>query len=121
MMKIFQSSRYGSDANIYFDRDLIQIQDSHLEWLRTQGNAEYVDVPDDSLGRYIGDFFLILMDLDKPPKHFRVIMRLNGLKSPTDYDGTLTKVFIPDLQVLESITQVYLTGRKQLKVGAEQR
>ena len=120
-MKIFQSTIFNTDATLYFDRDLMQVQDSHLEWLKTAGNVQYRAIPDYLLDNARGDFFAVLVNFEIPPKYHRVIMLMNGLKSPADYNGQSMNVLIPDIQQLESITSVYMTARNKLRLSDTQR
>jgi len=120
-MKIFQGSIFNTDATLYFDKDLIQVQDSHLEWFKRAGRPEYRPIPDSILDNARGDFFAVLTHFSIPPKYHRVIMLLNGLKSPADYSGQSMDVLLPDIQVLEAITSVYMTARNKLRLPDTQR
>lgn len=121
VMKIFQGSIFNTDAGLYFDRDLMQVMDSHQEYLKTAGKVTFMDIPEASLGNYKGDFFAVLTDFQIAPKYHRIIMQLNGFTSPTDYAGTQFRVLIPDIQVIETIAGVYMTGRSGLRLNDTQR
>lgn len=107
---------YNTSTYPYFNGNLKQVLDSHLEYLKNTGNRKYEPLNPEFRGKYIGDFYSVLNDLLIPPKYHRVIMLLNGLTNPIQYDGLGKAVFIPDLQLIEGILSVYNTGRGKLRL-----
>lgn len=116
MMKIFNDTIFDGSAVLFFDPDFIQVLDSHKEWLRTQPNSRMVEIPSHSLDNYKGDFFAFLTDIEVSPNYHRITMLLNGFMSPSDYMGQPMFVFIPDAGAIETIANVYRTGRGKLKL-----
>lgn len=114
MMPIFDDCVIAPGYESFYRRDFNQVLDSHLEYLKTAGNTQYMEIPSAWLGNYKGDFYAVLWGFNIPAQYHRIIMRLNGYHSPTDYAGTAGAVLVPDISVIDAILSVYGTGESAL-------
>ena len=111
---------YGDNSKPFFDPNFRNILDSHLEYLKVTGNVELdASVDTDYMGQFHGDFYAILTHMNITPKYHRIIMLMNGLTNPIQYEGQLTSLIIPDLTVIDRIMSVYNTGKGSLRLDAE--
>ena len=113
--KLFQSATYGAESTPYFREDFQQTLDSHLEYLKVNGNTRTVDVDPKSIGKASGDFYVILTDLNLHPKYHRTTLLLNGFTSPNQYSGENMKVFIPDTTIIDKLLTIYNTSKSKNK------
>lgn len=109
---------YTSSSNPFYNADFRKMLDPHLHWLKTAGNVRHnVQVPSSYMGAFIGDFYAVLTVLGIQPKFHRIVMLINGLTNPVQYDGQITELTIPDVDLMDSILMVYNTGRSKLLNG----
>ncbi len=57
--------------------------------------------------KYTGDFIGLLNYLKLPPQYHWCTMVVNGLKSPTEMNVSLTQIFLPDTNELEVLKNLY--------------
>ena len=106
----------NSSMASFFHPDFNQVLDSHIEFLKVNGNPSTKVIPSESRGLFIGDFYALLEVLEIPPKYHRLVMNMNGFTSPTKYNNQLNSVFVPDLSLVDKILTVYNTGKRKLIV-----
>lgn len=109
----------NSSSTSFYNPDFMQVLDSHREYFRTAGNPEYRVIDSESKGRYIGDFYAVLHDMRIAPKYHRIVMQLNGITNPIQYDNQLLQVFIPDFSKIDRLLSIYNSGVKSLKLSQE--
>lgn len=114
MMPIFDDTVLAVGNEAFYRRDFIQVLDSHLEYLKTAGNVQRLEIPTAMLGNYRGDYYAVLWGLNIPLQYHRIIMHVNGYHSPTDYSGDPGTVLVPDLAVIDALLGVYDTGSSAL-------
>lgn len=88
--------------------------ETHLPWLRTSTEQEVVAITPQVGYKYEGDFFGALTELRIPRYLHWTVMRLNGLYSPSDYNGEAVTVLIPGRAVLQQLAAVAATTQKKI-------
>lgn len=117
--KLNQSLIYGTEALPYFDKNFMQILDSHIEYLKTAGTPTEKVIESRYLGQYYGDFYNILNDAGISAKYHRVILLMNGLTSPIQYAGQFLTYLCPDFAKVDQILGAYNTGKKNLRTDVQ--
>lgn len=113
---LFSKAVYDAQSFPFYEEDFCQVLDSHLTYLRENGNTTVRVVDNKYMGAFLGDFYAILSNMQIDPRYHRIIMLLNGLTNPINYDGQLKQIFIPDLTLIDVIFSVYNTGKHKLKL-----
>lgn len=76
---------------------------AHKKWLIDNGRYHVVYLDPVTADRFKGDFYGLLQDSGVSPDIFAFSMAMNALSDPTDYDGTMTILMIPDYQAAVDI------------------
>lgn len=97
----------GEDV-YYNDKYRIMIE-QHVEQLRTSTDAQEVAVSEQSAIRQLGDFYGLLLELNVLPKYHWIVMVVNGLKQPNEYNGG-NALIMPSVNEIERLTQVFLAN-----------
>lgn len=100
---------------VYYEdawRDVIEF---HLPLISSTGNNTTIPVVDSDTIKYQFDFFGLLQEYGIPVWLHWITMRLNGLGAPTEYDGSLRTLVIPDNQMVKQILAVYQASKQQVK------
>lgn len=72
-----------------------------------QGGLEPLVVPSAQASSFPGDLYGLLLDLGISPDHHYAVMRVNGLRSPNDFDGLEKPLLIPDLRIVDQLKSLY--------------
>lgn len=75
----------------------------YLPLFRTAGNVQYHPIDEVIVRRHIADFYGLLASFHIPRGLFWIIMRVNRLHSPSDFNRSFTKLIIPDITLVERI------------------
>jgi hypothetical protein len=98
---------------VYNDPDFLVALESHLTYLRSSPSLRVVTVSIHQNHKYEGDLYGLLDDLNVEKKYHYIVMRVNGMVSSADYDGTRENLFIPDfteVNLLKNILQTAYVG-----------
>lgn len=93
----------------YFEHDFLVILESHLTYLRTNGNLRLVTVSEHQNFKYEGDLYGLLDDLDVIKKFHYITARVNGYESSSDFKGDVEYLVVPDYTEIEMLKSVYQT------------
>lgn len=94
---------------VFFDHDFLVLLESHLTYLRTQGNIRLATVSKHQNYKYEGDLFGLLDDLDVLKKFHHITARVNGYESSSDFKGDVEYLVIPDYAEVDMLKTVYQT------------
>lgn len=112
-MALFQSSIFPRGSEVFLEPDFCQTIDSMIEYLKVTGNITYREIPKEFLGNYYGDFYAVLNGFNIDPQYHRIILLVNNYTSPYQYHGEEFLVKIPDIGIINSLLQVYSTGKSK--------
>ncbi len=82
-----------------------------MQILRNTAKPKAVELSGAQEVRHRGDFFALLNELLISQELHWIIMRLNGLNSPMEYQGNLEVILIPDNSFLELILRRFMNRR----------
>ena len=83
--------------------------EDHLEWLRNHKDTKLIEIaPMTALNRK-GDLFGLLGDLGIPMYMWWVILRLNHFINPHDYDGSIIRLLVCDVELISRLAMAVST------------
>ena len=92
---------------IYYDPDFRNVLEDHMTYLRTHPTTEVIQVDDGQAFLYTNDFYGLTRALLIPAELRWVMLRMNNMKSPTDYKADRTMLIRPNQTVVDFIQQSY--------------
>jgi hypothetical protein len=98
----------AGDVNYYTPAIRQMIEDLRSR-IVTSASTSTVEITLDLEYRFRGDFYKLLQQMKYPQDMFWIIMRINGLHSPIDYDGNLGTLLVPSRHTLDTLVQKYMT------------
>lgn len=101
-------------GDIYNSMTWRLLVETHLDWLRASTEAEVVAIPPQLGYKYEGDFYGALTELNIPRYLHWTTMRVNGLYSPSDFDGEARVVMVPARRVLQQLAAVAMTSQRKI-------
>jgi hypothetical protein len=90
----------------------------HLAWLLASAGTSTFAVADSDTIKYQFDFYGLLQAYNMPVWTHYIILRMNNLLAPTDYDGTLSIITIPSTGTVNRILSVYQAIQQKVKTIA---
>jgi len=91
-----------------------QTFEDHLHDIADNGIDRLVEVVNNDMVVYKGDFYGLLIKHNVPVDLHWFTLRLNGLHSPLDYPGTPITVKIPSKSYLEKLLKRYTNRTSQI-------
>ena len=95
--------------DIWYDQTFRITLEDHLTWLKNNSGTLQITIAANDAYKYEGDFFGLLNKYNAPPYLHWIIMRMNGLTSPSDSDASINTLLVPNLNVLDNIRQSYIS------------
>lgn len=92
---------------LYYSVGFRQIIEDHLEYLRNNGAIQQLPVNVQDGNMWSGDYYGLLTYLNIPLEMHYITLRVNGMTSPTDYDGSVLQILLPDSDVTDALLQQY--------------
>ena len=80
--------------------------EDHVTWLKESSLVNILNIEKQHQIKYRGDFFGLLNQYGVKPDLHWITMRINGLHTSGEYDGSITTLFIPNRRDVD-----YLLGR----------
>lgn len=112
-MTVNELARQSSDY--YYQREEFRnIIEDHLQVLKHKGTKIPIPVSAYQESKYRGDFYGLLQNLQIPVELHWIVLRINGLHSPMDYQGTMIEIIGPDHNYIKLLLQRYMNSRKYL-------
>lgn len=94
---------------VFNDPNFLIMLESHLTYLKTNGNVVRYNITEHQNYKFEGDLFGLLDDIHLDKKHHHVVMRVNGYESSADFKGDVSSLLIPDLSELSLLQNIYMT------------
>jgi len=105
-------------GSIYYQQAWRDNVEFHLPYLLADaGTSSFTVTPSDTV-KYTFDFFGLLQAYGRPVNLHYIIMRMNGLKSPTDYDGSFSTIVMPSSTTVQRLVAVYQAIQSKTKTIA---
>lgn len=95
---------------VYYEQQFRVLLEDHLTYLKSLTTTRRISI-DQQLGyKYEGDLDGLLTQLNIRPEFHFIVMRLNGLTSPQEFNSDRTStLLIPDNKEIERIRSSYKT------------
>jgi len=98
----------------YYNPDFRRMIEDHLVTMRNDSNLSVVDVQPEQVYKFNGNFYQMLVDLGITDMSMHwIIMRVTGIKDPTDPIDNLKQILIPNSATIRQLMSVFKqTGTK---------
>jgi hypothetical protein len=97
---------------VFYTPEFRVMIESHLKYLREHPETQILNLNPHSVYKYEHDLFGLLGELNIPPQHHWIVMRVNGYTNPVDLvEGTET-LLIPSLSAITSLLSVHNTSNQ---------
>lgn len=83
--------------------------ESMTGWLRTQSQDRVVSIIPETGYLYRFDLTSFLLDNKVPLEDHWLVMRVNGLTTPQEFDETVTALIVPAQELITRLKQAYRT------------
>lgn len=83
--------------------------ETHIVFLRADESIRQVTINGQIAEKYTGDFYGLLNELSIDKKYHYLVMRVNRMKTSTDYDGVVTTFLVPTIDLMDSFISTYLS------------
>lgn len=93
----------------YFDPRFQQIIEDHLTLLKNTAKKQPSQIDSQKAYMFIGDFYGFLAAMNVPTNMHYAALRMNGYENPSDYDGGLTILYLPDPDRMALLNDIYKT------------
>lgn len=107
-MFTIQSALRSSGNSIYYEKEFRKVIEDHIQWLLERSKGRVMTVPKTNLVKHKNDLTGFLNEMNISPDQHWAIMRINGMTSTYDFDGTVTELIIPDTNTLEDLRRRYM-------------
>ncbi len=94
---------------VYYDPDFRALLEAHIPYLRVSEATRTMAVDLSKTAVYRGDFYGFLNAVGIPAYFHWIIMRLNDMSSPTEFDEKKTFLLVPEDRIIGIIEQQWRT------------
>lgn len=98
-----------SGPEVYYTAAFRRVLEDHLTYLRDHDRTTVLDVEPSDAVKYQHDLQGLLLKYRIPTHHHWLVMRLNGMTSPTEMDDTHLRLMIPPQDAVDRIRQLHNT------------
>ena len=98
----------AEEVGYYADGFLAAIE-MHKRWLISLASTKVVYMDPARRARFLYSPQAMLSEINAPVRWRAVILRVNGLDNPIDFDDTVTSLYVPNDDVLSRLYSMYLT------------
>ena len=96
-----------SGPEVYYNKDFMDVLEAHLDYLKKDSSTHIVQVKADRVAIYEGDFYGYLNEVGIEPEYHWIIMRINGMRSPTEFTNGMDTLFIPSKDEINQIRMAH--------------
>lgn len=97
-------------ADIYYQKGFLDVLESYMDYFRNLNNLTTIVVTVEDKAIYKGDFFGYLTKMKVSNNLHWVIMRLNNMYSPFEFNEETNIINIPPSDEIDRIRQIYLNN-----------
>ena len=83
--------------------------ESMTGWLRENSQTDVIIVPPETGYLYRFDLTSYLLDNNVPLEDHRLLMRVNGMNNPQDFDEKTTSLIVPSAELIARLKSAYRT------------
>lgn len=85
-----------NNDDLYYTKEFRLVIETHLNVLKNRA-AAITPIPLDQYYQYEGDFFGYLVELNVPPAHYFIYLRMNGMTNPNQFGKEMRNPLDPEL------------------------
>lgn len=100
------------DSSFYTSKYRQMIED-HIIFLRNHKSNSVVPIAPMVSFKYAADFYGLLFHLKVPMEYHYAILRINGLRNPSDFRGTEESIVVCDTEVVKRLLNTLKTQIKK--------
>lgn len=101
-------------AAVYYDPAFRRVLETHFGLLRNLQDTRVVQIEDNLAYKYENDFYGLLQEKAVPEYLHWVILRVNDMVDPRDYQSSMNQFLYPPHEVVENIRRIYATTVNKL-------
>ena len=102
---------FDAGAPVFYDQGFRNVIEDHMTYLRTHPNTGVRQVEPGRAYKYEADFYGLLQFLDIPAALHWVVLRLNGMTSPTEYTPDRLSILLVDPTLIEQLRSSHMSTR----------
>ncbi len=102
-------------ADVYYSPQWQLMIETHLSLLRARADNTILNFTAAQAFKYEGDLVGLLTELNVKLCYHWLLMRLNGMRTWTDFDGQSTMLVVPNYTYVERLTEVHKTTMSKIK------
>ena len=99
-------------ADIYYDPKFRIILEDHMTYLKNLASTKTVEIDMNRSYKYEGDFYGLLYDMGISPYLHFIILRMNDLTSPANYNNQIRQLIIPEGTEINRLRSAYKVKNK---------
>lgn len=93
--------------SVYFSEKFRSMIEANLTYLRNSGNVYTSPIDPDKAYRYEYNFYGLLREMSVPKHLHWIVMRVNGLTDPAEFQRDTSILWIPDITLIERLKAVF--------------
>lgn len=97
---------------VMYEESFRRVLEDHMSYLRDHPQTELVDIKNQVANKHHGDFVGVLHWYGLPKHLHWVVMRVNGLTSPSQYKSSITQIHVPSNGIIERLIKVHRANHK---------
>lgn len=102
--------------SVSYTREFQNMLENHTLLLLRSSGVQTIGVENGLALQYDSDFFGLLTALLVPSKYHWIVMRCNGMYSPTDYKLSMTSVILPNFDEIDELQGMF-NASNNLAIG----
>jgi hypothetical protein len=104
--------------NLFYNPSFCRYLETYLPFLRSHPKTVQITIDPHDVYKYEGDFYGLLSKNGIAHENHWLVMRVNDIKSPAAVPLELGMLWIPDLNLVSRIRQLYNTKSKKVATTA---
>lgn len=103
-----------SPGDVYYSTGFRNTLESYIPTILSRPDTVIVNLDPHDVYEYEFDFYGLLRVAGIPERLRWIVMRLNGIHSPTNFPTDISSVYVPSDSFIERIKQIHLGIEKKL-------
>lgn len=100
--------------NLYHTEGWRNFIETYMRVLRESEATTPVLIQNEDAFKYEGDFYGLLQNNSVPAEFHWIVMRLNEMTHPGDYEMTRTQLLFPNYEQIRNLMSIYRTASKKI-------
>ena len=110
------SERITAIAAVYSNPDFLDTLEYHIPRLSVHPDGSLITVEPALANQYRGDLYGLLSAVGVPRQYHWAIMRVNNMRSPTDYLTTMVQLIQPPYREIDDLQRIW-SSSNNLSMG----